>query len=76
MGSGARLGAAIGLTGLIILHFQAGGLTMLAVPAVWNVFSDYTLAAVPMFVYLGEILLRGGVSDRLYSALSPLFYRF
>jgi len=75
MGSGARLGAAIGLTGLIILHFQAGGLTVLAVPAVWNVFSDYILAAVPMFVYLGEILLRGGVSDRLYSALSPLFYR-
>ena len=75
MGSGARLGAAVGLTGLIILHFQAGGLTVLAVPAVWNVFSDYILAAVPMFVYLGEILLRGGVSDRLYSALSPLFYR-
>ncbi len=75
MGSGALLGAAIGLTGLIILHFQAGGLASLAVPAVWNVFSDYILAAVPMFVFLGEILLRGGVSDRLYSALTPLFHR-
>ena len=75
LGSGAFLGAAIGLTGLIILHFQAGGLTSLAVPAVWNVFSDYTLAAVPIFIFLGEILLRGGVSDRLYSALTPLFHR-
>lgn len=73
--TGVALGAALGLTGLVILHFFAGGATSLAVDAIWNVFNSFTLSAVPMFVLLGEILLRSGVSERAYTAFTPVFRR-
>jgi tripartite ATP-independent transporter DctM subunit len=74
-GSGLALGAALGLTGFLILQFAAGGATFVAVDAVWNVFNSFTLSAIPLFIMLGEIMLRSGVSERIYSALTPLFQR-
>ncbi len=74
-GSGLALGAALGLTGLLILHFLAGEATYVAVDAVWNVLNSFTLSAIPLFIILGEIMLRSGVSERIYTALVPLFQR-
>ncbi|TCD15865.1 TRAP transporter large permease [Oricola cellulosilytica] len=74
-GSGLALGAALGLTGFLLLQFAAGGATFVAVDAVWNVLNSFTLSAIPLFIMLGEIMLRSGVSERIYSALSPLFRR-
>lgn len=71
--TGVALGAALGLTGLIILHFFSNGATSLAVDAIWGVFNSFTLSAVPMFILLGEVLLRSGISEKAYSAFSPLF---
>lgn len=73
--SGAILGAALGLTGLFLLHFQANGATPLAINATWNMLTDFTLSAVPLFIFLGEILLASGVSKRVYNGLTPLFAR-
>jgi tripartite ATP-independent transporter DctM subunit len=72
-GTGVALGAALGLTGLIILYFFSNGATSLAVDAIWGVFNSFTLSAVPMFILLGEVLLRSGISEKAYSAFSPLF---
>ncbi|MCF4099326.1 TRAP transporter large permease [Maritalea mediterranea] len=72
-GTSVALGAALGLTGLVILHFFSNGATSLAVDAIWNVFNSFTLSAVPMFILLGEILLRSGISQKAYSAFSPVF---
>ncbi|MEM1427908.1 MAG: TRAP transporter large permease [Pseudomonadota bacterium] len=74
-GSGLALGAALGLTGLLLLQFVAGGATFVAVDAVWNVLNAFTLSAIPLFIILGEIMLRSGVSQRIYSALTPVFRR-
>lgn len=74
-GSGLALGAALGLTGLLILQYVAGGSTFVAVDAVWNVLNSFTLSAIPLFIMLGEIMLRSGVSEKIYSALTPLFQR-
>ena len=74
-GSGVALGAALGITGLIILYFFSNGATSLAIDAIWSVFNSFTLSAVPMFILLGEILLRSGISERAYSAFEPLFRR-
>ena len=41
-GSGLALGASLGLTGLILLHFVAGGITFVAVDAV-NVINFFWL---------------------------------
>lgn len=38
----------------------------------WNASTDFILVAVPLFVLMGEILLRSGVTDRMYQAIDPL----
>lgn len=73
LGSGALLGAALGLTGFILLHFQANGASALAINSAWNLLTDFTLSAVPLFIMLGDILLASGVSTRVYNGLTPLF---
>ncbi|ESR27471.1 TRAP-type C4-dicarboxylate transport system, large permease component [Lutibaculum baratangense AMV1] len=73
--TGIPIGLGLALTGMAILHFVVGGATDLAVNAVWNVFTDFTLSAVPLFIFMGEIMLVSGVSGRLYTALSPAFMR-
>ncbi|MDP5291551.1 TRAP transporter large permease [Oceanimonas sp. CHS3-5] len=75
LGSGALLGAALGLVGLILLHFQGGGATSLAINSVWNLLTGFSLTAVPLFIFLGDILLASGVSTRVYNGLTPLFRR-
>lgn len=74
-GSGLALGAALGLTGFLILQFAVHGSTFVAVDAVWNVLNSFTLSAIPLFIMLGEIMLRSGVSEKIYTALTPLFQR-
>lgn len=73
--TGVALGAALGLTGLVLLQVFSNGATSLAVDAIWRVFNSFTLSAVPLFILLGEILLRSGISSRVYSAFSPVFRR-
>ncbi|WP_116475252.1 TRAP transporter large permease [Zobellella maritima] len=73
--SGIALGAALGFTGLIILHFFNYGSAYLAVDTIWGIFNSFTLSAVPMFILLGEILLRSGLSERAYTAFTPIFAR-
>jgi len=72
-GSGLALGAALGLTGLLLLHFVAGGITFVAIDAIWNVLNSFTLSAIPLFIILGEIMLRSEISKKIYLALAPLF---
>jgi C4-dicarboxylate transporter, DctM subunit len=72
---GATLGAAMGLTGLIILEFFAGGATDLGILAVWNLTNNFNFSAVPMFILLGDLLVASGLSGRIYGAVAPLFER-
>ena len=75
-GSGLALGASLGLTGLILLHFVADGITFVAVDAVWNVLNSFTLSAIPLFIILGEIMLRSEVSKKfmlLYLHCSKIY---
>lgn len=37
---------------------------------IWGVGNENLLTAIPMFVLLGELLLRSGIADRMYVALS------
>merc|ERR1712138_50994 len=73
--TGTALGAALGLTGLIILHYFTDGATSLAINAVWNILNEFTLSAIPLFIIMGEILLESGVSKKIYNSLSGIFKR-
>jgi tripartite ATP-independent transporter DctM subunit len=75
IGSGAFLGAALGLTGLLLLQFAAGGAVSLAMDAVWNTISSFTMSAIPLFVLMGNVMKTSGVSTRIYTAMNPLFCR-
>ncbi len=41
----------------------------------WNSSNDFILIAAPMFIMMGELMHRSGLSERLFSALSPWFAR-
>lgn len=41
----------------------------------WGTLSDNNLTAIPLFVLLGEFLLRSGMADRMYAAFAALFGR-
>jgi tripartite ATP-independent transporter DctM subunit len=73
--SGAVLGAALGLTGFVILYFFAGGATRLGVQAVLNILNEFTITAVPLFILLGDVLVASGLSAGVYQAMAPLFRR-
>lgn len=36
----------------------------------WGTLNDFILTAIPLFILLGELLLRSGITERMYSALS------
>lgn len=60
--------AAVGIVGGVLAY----GLPFLesVSPVVWGVQNDNLLTSVPLFVLLGEILLRTGIADRMYRALA------
>lgn len=42
----------------------------------WSILDDFVLTSIPMFILLGEILVRSGVTDRMYAALSDWIRRW
>jgi tripartite ATP-independent transporter DctM subunit len=60
--------AAIGIVGGVAAY----GLPFMdsIAPVVWGVQNDNLLTCIPLFVLLGELLLRSGIADRMYIALS------
>lgn len=74
IGSGASLGAALGLVGWLLLYLFGGGdATQVAVDAVWNLLNDFTLTAIPLFILIGDLLLESRLSSRVYGAMSSMF---
>ncbi|MCQ9617904.1 TRAP transporter large permease subunit [Paenalcaligenes niemegkensis] len=41
----------------------------------WATLNDFLLTAIPLFILLGEILLRSGITERMYGALSVWLQR-
>jgi C4-dicarboxylate transporter DctM subunit len=46
-----------------------------AATVVWSVLNDNLLTAAPLFILLGELLLRSGIADRMYVALAAWLSR-
>ena len=65
------VGAVLGVMGLALGEIYAQLPLWLAIGQVsWNANSSFTLFALPLFVLLGQILLRAGIAERMYSALA------
>jgi C4-dicarboxylate transporter DctM subunit len=67
---------ALGICGVLVLYLSKGmlGLTALS-SVVWNNANSYILIAVPMFLLMGEVILRSGVSGYFYRGVVVLLGR-
>jgi tripartite ATP-independent transporter DctM subunit len=71
LAAGLPVAAALGVLALLLDElFAPVPLTLAAGEIAWNTGKDFLLVAIPLFVLLGEILLRAGVAERMYAALS------
>ncbi len=70
-GAGVHVAAVLGILGILTgLVFSDRPWWAFAGQTLWGPSSNYVLVAVPLFLLMGEILLRAGLSDRLYRALN------
>ncbi len=60
---------AVALTGMMLLGNDALGL--IYATSTWGAVSDWTLAALPLFIWMGEILFRTRLSNDLFEGLTP-----
>lgn len=71
IGISIPVGAALGLLGLILDPLYSMLPLSRAVGEVtWSTSTEFLLVAVPLFIMLGEILLRSGLAERMYNAMS------
>ncbi len=71
MALGLHVAVAIFLTSVLgaIVYFGPSLLDTFATQ-LWAVMNDFILTAIPLFVLLGELLMRAGVTQRMYSGIS------
>jgi len=63
------LAAVATLFGLIDYNFDVAGLLGLFANNAWGIFLNYTLVAIPLFIFMAQILDRSKVSEGLFDAL-------
>jgi len=73
LGGGVAIGSAIGIVGIVGITLSSGTSVWLSFgDVVWNATNTFTLVSIPLFVLMGEIILRSGISQRFYSGSAKL----
>jgi tripartite ATP-independent transporter DctM subunit len=68
--SGYPIGIVIGALTLIVGYLEFGpAIGELIYPRVYELLLNYTILAVPLFVFMGTMLERSGITEKLYDAL-------
>lgn len=69
---GIYVGPGLGILGALLDWKYATTSLMSALGDIsWNASTDFILVALPLFVLMGEILLRSGITERMYEAINP-----
>ena len=67
---------AIGISGITYLVYNDGWDALRALGLVsWGGMNSFTLTAIPLFILMAELLLKSGISDRVYRSLAILVHR-
>jgi C4-dicarboxylate transporter DctM subunit len=75
-GAGIYIAAALGILGIIAgFAFSSRPFWDFIGQMVWGPTTNFVLVAVPLFLLMGEIMLRAGLSDKLYKSLNLWFQR-
>lgn len=70
-GAGVYVAAVLGILALLLgFAFSDRPFWLYIGQMVWNPSSSYILVAIPLFLLMGEIMLRAGLSERLYRGLN------
>lgn len=73
MALGVWMPVALGGTGVVLLLANGNLRYLESVGSIfWTQGSNFVLLAIPLFIFMGEIVLVSGVSDRFYRSISPL----
>ncbi|HUG57979.1 MAG TPA: TRAP transporter large permease [Candidimonas sp.] len=71
LGLSIPVGAALGVLGLILDPlYSMLPLTRAIGEVSWSTSNEFLLVAIPLFIMLGEILLRSGLAEKMYGAMS------
>ncbi|MFS0758187.1 TRAP transporter large permease [Noviherbaspirillum sp. 1P10PC] len=71
IGLSIPVGAALGVLGLILDPlFSMLPLARALGEVSWGTSTEFLLVAIPLFIMLGEVLLRAGFAERMYNAMS------
>jgi tripartite ATP-independent transporter DctM subunit len=69
---GLWVSIALFLTGLVgVLLFSSAPITNVLATNIWSSSSEWSLAALPLFIWMGEILFRSRMSKDLFTGLAP-----
>jgi len=67
---GITVGAAIGNLGFILTKtFSTLPFYRAMGEVIWNVSSNYNLFAIPLYIFLGQLLVKSGIAQRTYQAM-------
>lgn len=67
---GIPVAAVLGVLSLVLdAIYQEGRLSVALGEFVWDKSKEFILVAIPMFILLGEIMLRAGIAQRMYNAV-------
>src|SRR3546814_8754885 len=71
--TGSLIGSTIGIVGIVGVTI-ASGMRMWPTfgDIIWNTATSFTLVAIPLFVLMGEIILRSGLARRFYGGVADL----
>lgn len=68
---GLHVATALFLTAVVAIEIYFGGaLLNVYGTQLWSAMEDYILLSVPLYILLGEILVRSGATDKMYGALA------
>jgi tripartite ATP-independent transporter DctM subunit len=73
LAGGVWIAVALMATGYVGMQFVAGGIPAGSVLAtkIWGNSASWELAALPLFIWMGEILFRTRLSDEMFRGLAP-----
>lgn len=70
MGVAVSVAATMAILGVILsLQFSALPLTRAIGEIAWQTCNDSVLLAIPLYILMGEILMRAGIAERMYEAM-------
>ncbi len=73
LGAGVWIAIALLACGWVAMQFVGGGISAGSVlgQKIWGNSASYELAALPLFIWMGEILFRTRLSDEMFRGLAP-----